>query len=179
MRAHTQRQINKTARSYTLITTWLGKRSCTRRELESLVGKLQQASAVVRPGRMFLRRLFVALRTLLLHHHYYRLSLEYKLDTAWWNELLTDWNGLSFFERPGWEPAPDTHISSNASGKLGYGVFHHNEWFNGRRLPAQETMCIVYKELFPIVLACAESVVRRKALSETLRNKYCFKHHNH
>ena len=51
-----------------LITTWFGKRSWTRRELESLVGKLQHASAVVRPGRMFLRRLFVALRTLRLHH---------------------------------------------------------------------------------------------------------------
>ena len=72
-----------------------------------------------------------------------------------WNELLTDWNGVSFFERPGWEPAPDIHILSDASGKLGYGVFHHNEWINGRWLPAQEHMCIAYKELFPIVLACA------------------------
>ena len=110
-----------------LITTWLGKRTCTRRELESLVGKLQHASAVVRPRRMFLRRLFAALRTLLLHHHYYRLSRECKLDIAWWNELLTDWNGVSFFERLGWELAPDIHILSDASDKLGDGVFHHNE----------------------------------------------------
>ena len=110
-----------------LITTWLGKRTCTRRKLESLVWKLQHASAVAQPGRIFLRRLFVALRTLLLHHHYYRLSRERKLDIAWWNELITDWNGVSFFERPGWEPAPDIHILSDASGKLGDGVFHHNE----------------------------------------------------
>lgn len=40
-----------------LIPLWLDKKSCTRRELESLVGKLQHASAVVRPGRTFLRRL--------------------------------------------------------------------------------------------------------------------------
>ena len=51
-----------------LITTWFGERSWTRRELESLVGKLQNASAVVRPGRMLLRRLFDALRTIRLHH---------------------------------------------------------------------------------------------------------------
>ena len=81
-----------------LITTWFGKRSCTRRELESLVGKLQHASAVVRPERMFLRRIFAALRRLRLHHHYYRLSRECKLDIAWWNELLTHWNGVSFFD---------------------------------------------------------------------------------
>ena len=119
-----------------LITTWFGKRSCTRRELESLVGKLQHASAVVRPGRMLLRRLFDALRTTRLHHHYYRLSPECKLDIAWWNELLTDWNGASFFKRPGWEPAPDIHISSNASGKLGYGVsITTNGLKHGRWLP--------------------------------------------
>ena len=69
-------------------------------------------------------------------YHYYRLYRECKLDIAWWNELLTDWNGASFFERPGWEPAPDIHISSDASGKLGYGVsITTNGLKHGRWLP--------------------------------------------
>ena len=73
----------------------------------------------------------------------------------WWNELLANWNGVFFFDRPEWEPAPDMHISSDASGKLGYGVFHNNEWFSGSWTLAQVPMGITYKELFPIAIACA------------------------
>ena len=39
-----------------LLAQWLNKRACTKRELQSLVGKLQHASSVVRRGRTFLRR---------------------------------------------------------------------------------------------------------------------------
>ncbi len=45
-----------------LIREWKPKRSCTRRELRSLAGKLQHACKVVRPGRTFLRRMFEANR---------------------------------------------------------------------------------------------------------------------
>ena len=114
-----------------LLTTLLGTKSCTRRELESLVGKLQHASTVVKPGRTFLRRFLDALRGIRRPNHYHRLSRECKLNIMWWNELLVDWNGVFFLDRPEWAPAPDTHISSDASGKLGYGVFHNIEWFSG------------------------------------------------
>ena len=41
-----------------LVASWLGKQFCTRRELESMVGKLQHASKVVMPGRSCLRQMF-------------------------------------------------------------------------------------------------------------------------
>ena len=40
-----------------LLQTWVAKKSCTKRELLSLIGNLQHASAVVKPGRVFLRRM--------------------------------------------------------------------------------------------------------------------------
>ena len=40
----------KVAALQTLITEWLDRRSCTGRELESLVGSLGHASRVVQPG---------------------------------------------------------------------------------------------------------------------------------
>ena len=40
---------------------WLDKKSCTKRDLESLVGRLSQASPVVKPGKTFMRHLFEAL----------------------------------------------------------------------------------------------------------------------
>ena len=33
-------------------------------------------------------------------------------------------------------------------------VYNNGEWFNGSWLPSQQSLCIAYKELFPIVLAC-------------------------
>ncbi len=44
-----------------LIKSWLERRSCHKRELQSSVGKLQHACKVVRPGKTFLRRMFEAL----------------------------------------------------------------------------------------------------------------------
>ena len=44
------------------MASWLGKRFCTVKELESLVGKLQHASKVIQPGQTFMRRMFELLR---------------------------------------------------------------------------------------------------------------------
>ena len=61
---------------------------------------------------------------------------------------------ISLFELPDWAPPPDFSLSSDASGRYGFGVYYDGEWFNGSWLPAQQPLCIAYKELFPIVLAC-------------------------
>ena len=44
------------------LEAWSSRRSCRRRELESLLGLLSHAARVVRPGRSFLHRLFSLLR---------------------------------------------------------------------------------------------------------------------
>ena len=48
---------DKLRRLKALIVKFKGKRSCTKRELLSLIGHLQHACQVVRPGRSFLRRM--------------------------------------------------------------------------------------------------------------------------
>ena len=48
---------------------------------------------------------------------------------------------------------PDFSVSSDASSAIGYGAFMDNEWFNGRWSTFQLPLSIVYKELFPVVLA--------------------------
>ena len=40
----------------TMVADWLPKKSCLIRDLQSLMGKLQHASKVARPGRTFLHR---------------------------------------------------------------------------------------------------------------------------
>ena len=51
-----------------MIRSWLGRKSCTHRELESLVGSLSHTCCVVRPGKTYLRRLFELL-SIARHSH--------------------------------------------------------------------------------------------------------------
>ena len=76
-------------------TLWLSRKSCTKRELLSLVGQLQHAGCVVRPGRTFLRQM-ISLSTIPKElHHRVRLNAGFCSDLMWWNAFLESWNGKS------------------------------------------------------------------------------------
>ena len=45
----------KIQRLQTMLQSWSTRRSCTRKELESLLGYLSHAASMVRPGRTFIR----------------------------------------------------------------------------------------------------------------------------
>ena len=90
----------KLHRLRTLLQEWGARKSCQRRQLESLIRLLNHACKVVRPGRSFLRRLLD-----LLHatgsrpegNSIIRLNRLCQGDIAWWVEFIQKWNGTSFF----------------------------------------------------------------------------------
>ena len=45
-----------------LVAQWQGRKFCVKKDVQSLVGKLQQASKVIRSGRTFLRKMFELLK---------------------------------------------------------------------------------------------------------------------
>ena len=59
---------------------WISKKSCRRKELESLIGRLCHASRVVQPGKTFMRCLFEALAGSRRAHHHIRLSSAVRAD---------------------------------------------------------------------------------------------------
>ena len=65
------------------------RRTCTKRELLSLIGHLVFASRVVIPGRTFMSRLFQAVKPLKELHHRVTLSSSCKADLSMWTYLLT------------------------------------------------------------------------------------------
>ena len=77
----------KLAELQDLVRAWLQRKSCLKKELQSLAGKLQHACKVVRPGRTFLRRVFELLRGAEKKHHI-RLNREFHSDLMWWNTYL-------------------------------------------------------------------------------------------
>ena len=60
---------DKLRRLLKLTREWLQRKACTRRELESLIGSLQHACKVIKPGRSFLRQAISLLSVAKRPHH--------------------------------------------------------------------------------------------------------------
>ena len=85
-----------------LLLTWRSRKYCTKRQLQSLIGKLNFVCYVCRPGRTFLRRM-INLTTGVKHTtHHIRLNKSFFKDVSWWITFLNDWNGQSFFHDDQW-----------------------------------------------------------------------------
>ena len=131
-----------------------GRRTCTKRELLSLIGKLAFACKVVPPGRLFLRRPIDLLTTVTHLHHHVTLNKAARADLAWWTHFLPTWPGSSLFLRSQWTLAPDMQLFTDAS-NLGYGAYWAGRWFNQTWSPEQVTFTIAWKELYVILVACS------------------------
>ena len=137
------------------IRRWAGRRSCTKRELLSLIGQLQHACCVVKPGRTFLRRMIQLASVAKELHHRIRLNVGFRSDLQWWAQFLTPWNGVGMMSGIT-ESGFEVSITSDASGSWGCGAFSsEGEWF---QIPWPESwngIHITVKELLPVIVAIA------------------------
>ena len=137
------------------IRSWAQRRSCTKRELLSLIGQLQHACCVVKPGRSFLRRM-ISLSTVArdLHHHI-RLNRGFRSDLQWWCQFLSAWNGMGMMSAVAKCGFVAT-FTSDASGSWGCGAFSSDgKWFQLRWPDHWRERHITVKELLPVVLSIA------------------------
>ena len=142
----------KLQRIRSLLRVWKAKKSCRRKELESLLGLLSHAATVVRPGRTFLRELFRLLHLTRAPHHFVRLTAGARADLAWWWCFLKEWSGSSFFPRS----EADFHVWSDASGSFGCGaVVDCTAMFQLAWPVSWDIIDISVKELVPVVVAAA------------------------
>ena len=72
--------VEKLVRLKVLVSSWRGKRSCRKRELLSLIGHLQHATRVVKPGRSFIRHMIDLAQVAKKLHHHIRLSASFRSD---------------------------------------------------------------------------------------------------
>ena len=139
-----------------LLLDWGDRKSCYRKELESLIGLLNHACKVIRSGRSFLRRMIDLLHSVHRPPHSkipIRLNADFRADLAWWKEFISQWNGVSFLPTPSHLPAVE--MASDASGSWGCGAWHNNLWFQLPWDSRSRPLSIAAKELLPILLACA------------------------
>lgn len=115
---------------------------CSHRELQSLVGLLNHACKVVKPGRSFLRRMID-----LLHRHG-----DHNMIRLGGENLSPNGTGVSFLYPP--EHLSTVEIASDASGSWGCGAWYNQFWFQLEWDNHSESLDITCKELIPIILAC-------------------------
>ncbi|XP_065182584.1 uncharacterized protein LOC135813415 [Sycon ciliatum] len=139
----------------TLLDQYVNRGDMTQRELDSLLGKLSFAARVIIPGRTFMRRLWDICHRYSQPHYKIKLSVEALEDLKWWQRLLSQWNGKSFFHMPNWTPSPDIQLFTDASGSIGWGACYGHRWIQGQWLPEQADYSIEWKEMFAIAAACS------------------------
>ena len=147
---------DKLQRLKALLADWGDKKTCSRKELESLIGLLNHACKVVRAGRSFLRRMIDLLYSVPVRRfrpHPIRLNRGFRSDLTWWHLFVERWNETSFLPPPAHLPA--LHFASDASGSWGCGAWFGKQWFQVEWDHKVSTMQIMTKELIPVVLACA------------------------
>ena len=146
----------KLERLQALIASWLGKKSCQRVELESLVGHLHHACKVVRPGRRFVRGILGLLSRTHGRHHYARLNESCRSDIEWWHAFVSRWNGISMMMKSDFL-TPDVQLWTDASGSWGCGAVWGAQWIQiswQHQVPPTFTQkSIAVKELLPIIIA--------------------------
>ena len=137
------------------IARWQERQSCTKRELLSLIGQLQHACCVVKPGRSFLRRMINLSMTVRDLHYWIRLNKCFRSDLQWWAHFLPTWNGVGMMASL--LPAEYAgEITSDASGSWGCGAFSSSgEWFQLELPEAWGSVHITVKELLPVVIGVA------------------------
>ena len=82
-----------------LCNAWTSKTYCSKKDLQSLLGSLLYITKCVAPARSFLNRMLHLLRQntnvskILLTQPFFQ-------DLAWFNTILTNYNGVTFYDQP-------------------------------------------------------------------------------
>jgi hypothetical protein len=153
---------------------WKERKSCTRRQLESLIGALFFITQVVTWGKAFLGRLIRASCTVKGHDHKICLSRKcpgFKLDIAWWLEYLPDWGGCSVLTCMEWTSPTGIIEAETDASEEGHGCYWDGHWYgvawtdqqflaairDGRKRLRldKSSRSMPYLELYAIAVACA------------------------
>ena len=144
---------DKVAKCKAEIAQPLGAKKVTLRRLQSVIGLLNFACAVVKPGRPFLRRLIDLTINVRSPFFFIRVTREAKQDLALWDCFLKFFNGRSLFVDQVIFSTHELGLFTDASGSIGYGAVWGNEWFQGLWSSWWVKQNITLLELYPIVVA--------------------------
>jgi hypothetical protein len=135
-----------------LLSVWSCKVVATRREVQSLLGKLQFVASCVRPDRVFISRILNLLRGL-PDKGATVLPESVKKDVFWWYEFMPLYNGVSMMALEEWSK-PDSVFSSDAC-LSGCGAFAEGRYFHSSfpSVVCDQELHITQLEMLTVVVA--------------------------
>ena len=77
-----------------LLKVWQRMDKCTKKQLQSLTGKLQFAASCIRAGRVFVTRLYNCI-AIMEDNVNYKIPTEVRKDLKWWYDYMDQYNGAS------------------------------------------------------------------------------------
>ena len=92
---------------------WVGRKEATKRQLQSLLGKLAFVTNCVPPARVFTARMLNQIRVLKSNNQTFQIGPEIKADLEWWIEMLPHYNGVNMIVNEKWSD-PDQFVESDA-----------------------------------------------------------------
>ena len=128
---------------------WQARHKITLRELKSLIGKLQFATAVILPGKAFLRRLHDLTIGVKKPMYFIRITKGTRQDLAMWAAFLDNYNGITIIREPSHGDSRRLHMYSDAS-KLGFGATFGSQWIQAKWPQSWAHLNIAILELYPI-----------------------------
>ena len=96
----------------TLLLSWKSKTTCTKREVQSLIGLLNFVAKCVKPGRSFLARM-IAFMKVIPENAYRSICSNFTKDLNWWSSFIDIFNGTAIIITDQWS-APDIIFTSDA-----------------------------------------------------------------
>ena len=145
---------DKLSRMQGMLKAWLSRKKATKRDILSLVGTLQHATKVVRPGKTFVSRMYLTAAKLKKMHFITRLNKAFRSDLFWWHIFLQSWNGFSILRHPILLRSPDFIAQTDASGVWGCAAVLGTQWLQWQWPSEWSSVGIMAKELVPIIFTC-------------------------
>ena len=97
------------------LQSWSSCKKCCKRDLLSLIGKLNSACHIIPACRIFLHCLINLSTTAHLPHHHITMNREACRDIAWWLKFLPSLNGRAVIPDPYWTRSPDLEKLTDTS----------------------------------------------------------------
>ena len=147
-----------------LLSTIMNRKKITLQQLQSILGHLNFASKVIKPGRCFLRRLYDLTKGITQPQHFIKLTKEVRADLKLWHSFLDNYNCCTLLTGDRFISSHTIKLHSDASGSIGFGCTFKSSWTFGLFPDCAKRHHINILELYPIALAVS-------LFANALRNK--------
>ncbi|WAR01576.1 LOW QUALITY PROTEIN: DPOL-like protein, partial [Mya arenaria] len=126
-----------------LLSTSMKRRKVTLHQLQSILGHLNFACKVIKPGRCFLRRLYDSTVGVSNKHHFIKLSAECRADLNLWYSFLDKYNGCTLLTGDRFISSDTLHLHTDAAGSKAVFLFGKS-WHNKNILFICDNLAVVH-----------------------------------